>query len=194
MTRLTLIFTFFLLLCPANIVVADAATIDPYKGRWRVDMKRTLENFRNVAPQNIPAGGFPKIILKSMKRMSLVISRRRYVFRAGRRKVINSKFEIISLSDDGVMIRINLKNNIREQLLVLSPNGRLRVIAMTDGKPEPRASANHFIWRRVARIKKPSKPAVAKPETAKPEAIKSEVAQPEAEKPDVTKVKNDPFH
>lgn len=157
MTHLKPTITLFLLLCLANIVAANSATIDPYRGRWRVDMQRTLENFRISAPQNIPANGFPPSIVKLMKSMSLIISRRRYVFKSGKRRVINSKFEIISLSDEGVMMRINVKNNVREQLLVLSPSSELRVIAMTDGKPEQRASANHFIWYRVKPKKRPQK-------------------------------------
>ncbi len=165
MAQLKFIFTLFVLLCLANVATIHAATIDPVKGRWRVDMERTLENFRNSAPQNIPADGFPVAIIKSMKSMSLQINRTRYVFKTGRRKIINSRYEIISLSDDGIMMRINVRNNIREQLLVLNPDGKLRVIAMNNGKPEPRASANFFIWYRIPRTKRVRKPQTAKHET-----------------------------
>ncbi len=167
MNQLKHFITLFVLLCLANISSAAAATIDPYKGRWRIDMVRTLKNFRAFAPQNIPEGGFPLAIIKSMKKMSIVIGSRRYVFRSGRRKVINSRFEIISLSDDGVMMRINVKNKTREQLLVLTPDKKLRIIAMTNGRPEPRASANHFIWYRIKRKRKPVAPAIPKPEAEK---------------------------
>jgi len=114
MTQLKIITTLFVLLCLANITMTQAATIDPVKGRWRVDMERTLENFRRFAPQNIPVDGFPAAIVKSMKNMSLHIGRSRYVFRAGKRKIINSRYEIISLSDDGIMMRINVGNKVRE--------------------------------------------------------------------------------
>ena len=167
MKRFTLIFTLFLLLYPANIPDISAATIDPYKGRWRVDMKRTLENFRKFAPQNIPAGGFPAALIRAMKKMSLDIRSRRYVLRAGKRKVISSKFEIISLSDDGVMMRIFVNKKIREQLLVLSSRGRLRVIAMNNGKPEPRASGNYFYWYRIKRARKVRAPASSKTDIKK---------------------------
>ncbi len=139
--------------CLINFNAAKAASIDPYKGRWRVDVDRSLDNFRINAPGNVPRGGFPNAILKSMKLMSLEISRKRFVFRLGKRKVINSRFEIISLSDDGIMMRITVRNKIREQLLSLTSRGRLRVIAMTGGKPEPRASANHYIWNRIVQVK-----------------------------------------
>jgi len=167
MFQSNLIVSFLMLVCLAKIAEADAATIDPYKGRWRVDMVRTLENFHKYAPQNIPTGGFPAAILRSMKNMSLEISRKRYIFRAGKRKIINSRFEIISLSDDGVMMRINVRDNVREQLLALSPEGRLRVIAMKDGKPEPRASANYFLWYRIKRTKRRHKSKAPIPETTK---------------------------
>jgi len=156
-------FSIFLLVVLASSSVVSAATIDPYKGRWRVDIKRTTDNFRKFAPQNIPEGGFPKAILKSIKSMSLQINRSRYIFRVGRRKVINSRFEIISLSDEGVMMRIDVKNKVREQLLILSPEGKLRILAMNNGKLEQRASANYFIWHRIIRTKKLAKPAPTKP-------------------------------
>jgi len=167
MAQLKIITTLFVLLCLANITMTQAATIDPVKGRWRVDMERTLENFRRFAPQNIPVDGFPAAIVKSMKNMSLYIGRSRYVFRAGKRKIINSRYEIISLSDDGIMMRINVGNKVREQLLALTPEGKLRVIAMNDGKPEPRASANYFIWYRLPRIMRVRKPEAIKSETVR---------------------------
>jgi hypothetical protein len=155
MNRLNLTIPLFGLLCLANIAGSSAATIDPYKGRWQVNMERTLENLRKVAPQNIPADGFPAVVVNSMKKMSLEIRSKRYVFRVGTRKVINSRFEIISLSDEGVMMRIYVKNKAREQLLSLSPGGGLRVIVMNNGTPEPRAFANHFFWHRIAGRKHP---------------------------------------
>lgn len=158
MNRFKLTIPLLGLLCLANIAGAGAATIDPYKGRWQVNMERTLENLRNEAPQNIPVDGLPPVIINSMKKMSLEIRTRRYVFKIGRRKVINSRFEIISLSDQGVMMRIYVKNKAREQRLVLSPEGGLRVIAMREGKPEPRAFANYFSWHRMAATKAPVKP------------------------------------
>jgi len=152
MLRQKLILTVFLLLCPAIIANISAATIDPYKGRWRVDIERTLESFRQIDPQNIPAA-----IVNSMKNMSVEFSAKRYIFKSGRREIINSRFEIMSLSDDGVMMRVYVKNIIREQLLVLSSGGELKVIAMQDGKAQNQPFANQIIWQRVGRTKPPGK-------------------------------------
>lgn len=148
MKRLNSIFGLFLLLSLGNAVGLSAATIDPYTGHWRVDWEQTMENFRRFAPQHLPEGGFPPAIIRSIKKMLLQISKNRYVFKAGKRKIINSKFEIISLSDEGVMMRIYIGEKVREQLLVLSPQKDLQIIAMNNGKPEHRASANYFIWHR----------------------------------------------
>ncbi len=154
MNRFKLIIPLLGLLCLANIAGAGAATIDPYKGRWRVDIVGTLENLLEVAPKAFPEGGIPAVLIKAMKKMSLEINRKRYVFRSGSKKIINSRFEIISLSDEGVRLRIYVKNQIREQMLSLSPEGELRVVALFDGKPEARAFANYFLWRRTAMKKR----------------------------------------
>jgi len=167
MNRLKLIIPLFGLLCLANIAGASAATIDPYKGRWRVDIVRTLENLLEVAPKAFPEGGIPAVLIKSMRKMSLEISRKRYVFRSGSRKIINSRFEIISLSDEGVRLRIYIKNQIREQMLSLSPEGELQVVALFEGRPEARAFANYFFWRRIARKKTAIKSAKSTSETSK---------------------------